>query len=100
MSIDDKISGRTFLVDSGAAENVIPPDLYPAYEIKEGESKRTQIRYTAADGNELSNLGELDIPFRTREGHKRGVKFEVCDAQRLLLSVSALTAKGGQSRLS
>ena len=82
------------LVDSGAAENVVPPDFFPDYNIEEGEPKRKQIKYTTADGNELCNLGEINLPFLTREGYKCGVKFQVCDDQRPLLSVSALTARG------
>ena len=82
------------LVDSGAAENVIPPGLLPDFEIKEGEAKRKGVRYTTADGNELPNLGELALPFRTKEGHQCGVTFQVCDVSRPLLSVTAMTSKG------
>ena len=39
------------LVDSGAAENVIPPWRSPDFEIKEGEARRRNVRYTTADGN-------------------------------------------------
>ena len=49
-----------------------------------------------ADGNEIPNLGELDLPFRTFEGHKCGIKFQVCDVLRPLLSVSALAARGNK----
>ena len=82
------------LVDSGAAENVIPPGLLPDFDIKEGEARRNNVRYTTADGNELPNLGEIQLPFRTKEGHQCGVTFQVCDVSRPLLSVTALTAKG------
>ena len=54
------------------------------------------MKYTTADGNELSNLGECDVPFRTREGYKCGIKFQICDVHRPLLSVTALTARGNQ----
>ena len=82
------------LVDSGAAESVLPPDLLPDYVVKEGAATRNKIRYTTADGGELANLGEVDIPFRTKEGFKCGVKFQVCDVMRPLLAVSDLTAHG------
>ena len=84
------------LVDSGAAENVLPPDLLPDYQVKEGEAKKSNVKYTTADGNELSNLGELDVPFRTREGYRCGIKFQICDVHRPLLSVTALTARGNK----
>ena len=50
----------------------------------------------AADGNEIPNLGEIDLPFRTYEGHKCGIKFQLADVKRPLLSVTALTAKGNK----
>ena len=104
-SVRDKFQGKVkpeyeklrtikVLVDSGAAENVIPLGLLPDFDIKEGEAKRNNVRYTTADGNELPNLGEICLPFRTKEGHKCGVTFQVCDVSRPLLSVTALTAKG------
>ena len=92
----EKVRTIKVLVDSGAAENVIPPGLLPDAEIKEGEATRNNVRYTTADGNELPNLGELTIPFRTKEGHHCGVVFQVCDVSRPLLSVTALTAKGNK----
>ena len=84
------------LVDSGAAENVIPPDLPPDYQVVEGEGKKQNVKYITADGNELSNLGEMDVPFRTREGYKCGIKFQICDVHRPLLSLTALTARGNR----
>ena len=84
------------LVDSGAAENVLPPDLLPDYEIQEGEARKNGVKYMTADGNEIPNLGELDVPFRTYEGHKCGIKFQLADVKRPLLSVTALTAKGNR----
>ena len=47
-----------------------------------------------ADGNEIPNLGELDLAFRTKEGHRCGIKFQVADVRRALLSVPSLTASG------
>ena len=90
----EKLRTIKVLVDSGAAENVIPPGLLPDFEIKEGEAKRNNVRHTTVDGNELPNLGEICLPFRTKEGHKCGVTFQVCDVSRPLLSVTAFTAKG------
>ena len=73
---------------------MIPPGLLPDFEIQEGEARRNNARYTSADGNDLPNLDEIQLPFRTKEGHKCGVLFQVCDVSRPLLSVTALTAKG------
>ena len=84
------------LVDSGAAENVLPPDLLPDYEIQEGEAKKNGVRYMTADGNEIPNLGELDLPFRTLEGHKCGIKFQMADVKRPFSSVTSLTTNGNR----
>ena len=90
----DKYRKIQILVDSGAAENVLPPDLFPGMEVREGEAKRNQVKYMTADGNEIPNLGELDLAFRTFEGHKCGIRFQLADVKRPLLSVTALTSKG------
>ena len=49
-----------------------------------------------ADGNEIPNLCELGAPFNTLEGHTRGIKFQLVDVKRPLLSVTALTGKGNR----
>ena len=49
-----------------------------------------------ADGNEIPNLGELSMPFRTMEGHKCGIKFQLADVKRPLLSVAAMTKRGNR----
>ena len=82
------------LIDSGVAENVVPPDLLPDYEVREGEARKNGVKYITAGGNEIPNLGELDLPFRTMEGHKCGIKFQLADVKRPLLSVTALTGTG------
>ena len=53
------------LVDSGAAENVLPPDLLPV-KVIEGDAKKNNVGYTKADGNELPNLGELNVHLHNR----------------------------------
>ena len=90
----DKYRKIQILVDSGAAENVLPPNLLPDMEAKEGEAAKKGVKYMTADGNEIPNLGEFDLPFRTYEGHKCGIKFQLADVKRPLLSVTALTSKG------
>ena len=84
------------LVDSGAAENVLPPDLLPDYAVEEGEARKNGVRYMTADGNEIPNLGELNMPFRIFEGHKCGIKFQLADVKRPQLSVTNLIAKGNR----
>ena len=82
------------VVDSGAAESVIPTQLLDDYPVTEGEAAKAGVKYTAADGGEVFNLGEQYVPFRTQEGHSAKVCFQVTDVRRPLLSVAALTAKG------
>ena len=82
------------LVDSGAAENVLPADILPDYEPVEGEARKKNVMYMTADGHEMPNFGEKFIPFKTFEGHEAGIKFQVADVRRPLLSVTAMTAQG------
>lgn len=47
-------------------------------------------------GMSYRTSANLTSRFRTREGYECGIKFQVCDVHRPLLSVSALTARGNK----
>ena len=83
-------------MDSGAAAHVIPSGLLEDYQVVEGEAKRNGMVYMAADGGEIPNLGEQKVAFRTFEGHRGEVDFQVADVQRPLLSVTTITGRGSR----
>ena len=84
----------SILVDSGAAEHVLPRSRLPTYPVVEGAAKKAGVRYSAADGTEIPNEGEQSVRFATREGHECGILFQVADITQPLLSVAKLAAKG------
>ena len=84
------------LVDSGAAAHVLPPSLLEDYPTEAGSAKKLGINYVTADGNELPDLGERLIPFKTQESHECAIKFQVADVKRPLISVATLMAQGNQ----
>ena len=71
------------LVDSGAAAHVLPATILEDYPVADSNHKR-EVKYMTADGNELPDLGTKQVPFRTREGHDCGVKWQVADIKRPL----------------
>ena len=88
------------ILDSGAAENVMPGGILEDYPEVKGEAFKNQVVYTTADGGEIPNLGEKSINFFTREQIPCKIDFQLADVRRPLLAVSALTAKGHTVELS
>jgi hypothetical protein len=50
--------------------------------------------YRAANGTGIKNLGQVDVPFATAEGHKCKIPFQVAEVEQPLLSVAHLTSAG------
>ena len=82
-------------IDSGAAESVMPRDVVPNEELIEGEAKKKGVKYVAANGGKMENLGEKKGRFR-RDGAKgvNSIKFQVTDVGKPLASVSRILDKG------
>ena len=62
-------------MDSGAAGHVIPKTMFPRVKL---ERKTSQTR-VAANGEQVSDLGEKTIPFKTIEGVRRCITFIQCE---------------------
>ena len=82
------------IVDSGAADHVMPDRLLPDHAVVEGEAKRQGVAYTTADGSKIPNLGEKKVAYKTFEGHSACSMFQIADVRRAFLSVPRLTASG------
>jgi len=83
------------VVDSGAADPVVPPDLFPG-KVKPSAMSRTGRRYTGPDGSRIPNLGEMDAMFDVDEGYRCGLRVQVANVQRPLISVTYLTKAGNK----
>ena len=81
-------------VDSGATENVIDSDSLKSIEMTPGAAFRRGVSYEVANGVTIPNLGENEFKGFTEEGHLRGLKCQVCDVSRPLLSVAKIVKAG------
>ena len=83
------------MVDSGAAEHVASPKDFPSHMISESEGSRRGIKYIAANGDKMPNVGEQKVKVYTGEGHLCGLRFQSVDkVTRPILSVPRLTETG------
>ena len=80
------------IIDSGAAESVLPKDWCPQAALLKGESFGKN--YTAANGSAIKNRGEKIVSMMTQEGQWKNLKFQVCDVTRPLASVSKIVEAG------
>jgi len=81
------------VVDSGAVHSVAPPGCFPG-AVTPSPWSRTGRGYRAANGTGIKNLGQVNVPFNTREGHRCQIPFQVAEVEQPLLSVAHLTAAG------
>ena len=51
-------------IDSGAAEFVLPRNTLPNESTVEGEAKRRGVKYVAANGGKMENIGEKKVKFK------------------------------------
>ena len=58
------VTPAKIIVDSGAAENVMPNQMFRNVEMKE---KKKGVRFMAANGKEMSNYGQKDLTFIPKE---------------------------------
>ena len=85
-----------FAVGSGASETVVGPDMIESAETKEGSASKRNICYEVANGVRIANLGEKRFQAVSDEGLKVGIKAQVCDVNKGLLSVRRLVEKGNR----
>ena len=75
-------------VDSGASETVLKRTTLEHMPATESEAQKKGIRYEVANGEVISNEGEKVFVGITEAGTLKGVRAQVCDVNRDLLSVS------------
>jgi hypothetical protein len=77
---------------------VTPPSLFPG-RVSSSPWSRAGRGYRAANGTGIKNLGQVQVPFSTAEGHKCQIPFQVAEVEQPLLSVAHLTAAGNRVEL-
>ena len=60
-----RLMPRPLVIDSGAAETVLPTDWFTGHELKETEESRGGQFYVCAGGREIPNYGERTLPLST-----------------------------------
>ena len=86
----------TVTIDSGAVDSVGPRTMATDLPIKETPASRAGLKYKAANGTTIDNLGEKAIHGITKQGNKVGVTFQVADVTKPLGAVRAMLAAGNK----
>ena len=94
MNLKEAGRGR-ITIDSRAAESVLPKNMLPNEPIVEGEAKRRGVKYVAANGGKMENIGEKKVKFkRAGSNAVNSITFQVTDVSKPLASVSRILDKG------
>ena len=83
-------------IDSGAADHVIPPNWIPGVPIVPSPGSKRGVRYIAANGAKLPNLGQMVVAFENSVGTAGKILFQVANISKPLVSVSKLIDDGHQ----
>jgi hypothetical protein len=86
----------TVTIDSGAVDSVGPRTMATDLPIKDTPASRAGLKYRAANGTTIDNLGEKSIQGITRQGKKVGMTFQVADVTKPLGAVRAMLAAGNK----
>ena len=92
-----KLMPRPLVIDSGAAETVLPTDWFTGHELRETEESRGGQFYVCAGGKEIPNYGERTLTLSTLDWSSvRNMTFQVTDVTKALGSVSKIVANGNK----
>ena len=84
----------SMVVDSGAAETVIPHTLVRDHPIAETEDSKAGACFASATGDPIPNLGEQVLPLCTAEGTLRSMRFQAAPVSKALGSVYRICEAG------
>ena len=88
---------RPLIVDSGAAETVLPRDWFTSHPLMETEASKGGDFFITADGTEIDNLGSRRLTLCTPDwGNMRNMDFQVTDVNKALGSVSKMVRNGNR----
>ena len=86
----------TVTIDSGAVDSVGPKTMAMDLPIKDTPASRAGLKYRAANGTTIDNLGEKAIQGVTKQGNKVGMTFQVGNVTKPLGAVRAMLAAGNK----
>ena len=68
--------------------------MLPEIETKPSKGSEAGVTYIAANGHRMTNKGEKKVDFKTSDGIKSSITFQVTDVKKPLAAVSKITEKG------
>ena len=83
-------------VDSGPSERVASDEMLMSVDTVEGDAMKKGVRYEAADGTLIPNVGEKRFAAVSDGGVARHMKAQVCDVNKALLSVHRVVQAGNR----
>jgi len=83
-------------IDSGAVDSMGPTTMATDVKIKDTPASRTGLKYRAANGTSIDNLGEKAIQRVTKQVNKVGMTFHIANVTKPLGAVRAMLAVGNK----
>ena len=78
-------------MDTGAAGHVMPETMFPRVKL---ERRTSPKKFVAANGEQIKDLGEKNIPFKTNEGIQRCITFRSASVVKHLISMQKVVRAG------
>ena len=84
----------TVTADSGAADHVAPRKVADHLKIQETEASRQGVKYVAANGQKIANVGQNIIKGVTDEGMPLGMTWQIAEVKKPLASIGRMCDAG------
>ena len=91
VEVKDKWVKVRLTMDSGAAGHVMPETMFPHVKL---ERKTSPKKFVAANGEQIKDLGEKSIPFKTNEGVQRCITFRSVNVVKPFISMQKVVQAG------
>ena len=91
VEVKDKWVKVRVTMDSGAAGHVMPETMFPRVKLVR---KTTRKKFVAASGEQIKDLGDKTIPFKTNEGTQRCITFRSANVVNPLISMQKVVQAG------
>ena len=91
VEVRDKWVKVRVTMDSGAAGHVMPETMFPRVKL---ERRTSPKKFVAANGEQIKDLGEKNIPFQTNEGIQRCITFRSANVVKPLISMQKVVRAG------
>ena len=91
VEVKDKWVKARAIMDSGAAGHVMPETMFPHVKL---ERETLPKKFVAANKEQIKDLGEKSIPFKTNEGVQRCITFRSANDVKPFISMQKVVRAG------